>query len=38
MPNLTFTLLVIGTATVARWVFTLVDIIERPERRKSHEL
>lgn len=38
MPALTFALLVVGTATVTRWLFAIVDIIERPARRKSHEL
>ena len=39
MTNLTFTLVVIGAATVTSWLFRIVDAIEAPAgRRRRNEL
>ena len=39
MTNLTFTLVVIGAATVTSWLFRIVDAIEAPVgRRHRNEL
>ena len=39
MTNLTFTLVVIGAATVTSWLFRIVDAIEAPDgRRRRNEL
>lgn len=38
MTALALAFTVVGIATVTRWLFAIVDIIERPARRKSHEL
>ena len=35
MTNLTFTLVVIGAATVTSWLFRIVDAIEAPAKRRN---